>query len=69
MEVLPRAGGEGEQEAVFAGSDGFQHPLHGDALVVAQLPRASLVLKGYCAEALGPVDPFDRLRDRLESGP
>ena len=44
-EGLAGAGGQGEQNTVSAGCNGFQHPGDGHVLVVAPLPGAALVLK------------------------
>ena len=44
------AGGQREQDAVLAGDDGLQHPLHGDLLVEADLPAAALVGVGMDAK-------------------
>ena len=48
------AGGQREQDAVLAGGDGLQHPLHGDLLVKADLPAAALVGVGDGCEAIAP---------------
>ena len=48
------AGGQRQQDAVLAGGDRLQHPLHGDLLVEADLPAAALVGVGDGGEAITP---------------